>query len=209
MTQQDMLIKLALEVNALRFGEFTLKSKRVSPYFFNTGLFNTGHSLKVLGECYAKTLEASGLHFDMIFGPAYKGITLAATTSIALASLGRDIPYAFNRKEVKDHAEGGLLVGSPIKGRVLIIDDVISAGTAVHESARMIIEQGASIAGVIVALNRQERGEGTISALSEIEQRYKVPVLSIITLNDLIAYTERDPAINQRMLAYYEQYGAM
>lgn len=209
MTHQETLIKLALEVHALKFGEFTLKSGRISPYFFNTGLFNTGHALKVLGECYAQTLQASGLHFDMIFGPAYKGIALATTTAVALAALGRDIPYAFNRKEVKDHGEGGLLVGSPIQGRVLIIDDVISAGTAVNESAQMILAQGGSIAGVIVALNRQERGEGAISAVSEIEQRYKVPVLSIITLNDLIAYTERDPAINQRMLAYYEKYGAM
>lgn len=208
MTHQETLIKLALEVNALKFGEFTLKSGRVSPYFFNTGLFNTGHSLKVLGECYAKSLQASGLDFDMIFGPAYKGIALATTASIALAAEGRDIPYAFNRKEAKNHGEGGLLVGSPIKGRVLIIDDVISAGTAVNESAQLILSQGSSIAGVIVALNRQERGEGAISAVSEIEQRYKVPVLSIITLQDLIVYTERDPAINQRMLAYFEQYGA-
>lgn len=208
MTHQETLIKLALEVNALKFGEFTLKSGRVSPYFFNTGLFNTGHSLKVLGECYAKSLQASGLDFDMIFGPAYKGITLASTTAIALAAEGRDVPYAFNRKEVKAHGEGGLLVGSPIKGRVLIIDDVISAGTAANESAQIIQAEGGSIAGVIVALNRQERGEGPISAVSEIEQRYKVPVLSIITLQDLIVYTERDPAINQRMLAYYEQYGA-
>lgn len=209
MHDKETLIQLALDVQALKFGDFVLKSGRQSPYFFNTGTFNTGRTLKMLGECYAHTLHHSGLDFDMMYGPAYKGIPLVTATTIALAALGRDVPYAFNRKEIKDHGEGGVIVGSPIKGRVMIIDDVVSAGTAVNESVALIRAQGAVPAGVIVALDRQERGESPLSAVQEIKTRYGIPVLSILTLTDLIAFTARDTTTNQRMLAYYKQYGAI
>ncbi len=209
-TPQHILIQLALEVQALKFGQFTLKSGRLSPYFFNTGLFNTGHALKTLGECYAQTLIDTGLEFDMLFGPAYKGIPLVSTTAIALSALGRDYPYCFNRKEAKTHGEGGDLVGSPMQGRVVVVDDVISAGTAINESAQIIQAQGATLAGVIIGVNRQERGQGALSAVQEVEQRYGVPVYAVLTLNDLIAYSAEDPLLKEHLSAlkaYYQEYG--
>lgn len=209
-TPQHTLIELALEVNALSFGQFTLKSGRLSPYFFNTGLFNTGRTLKILGECYAQTLLSSKVEFDMIFGPAYKGIPLVSSVAIALSSMGADVPYCFNRKEVKNHGEGGDLVGSPLKGRVLIVDDVISAGTAINESAEIINAYGATLAGAVIAVNRQERGQGKLSAVEEVEQRYGVPVIAVLTLANLIHYTANNPDMVQHLdalKAYQAEYG--
>lgn len=209
-THQKIFIQLALEAKALKFGEFTLKSGRVSPYFFNAGLFNTGRALKILGECYAQTLIDASLDFDLLFGPAYKGIPLVSTTAIALSAQGKDYPYCFNRKETKSHGEGGSLVGSPLEGRVVIVDDVISAGTAIHESVQIIQAQGASLAGVLIGLNRQERGQGTLSAIQEVEDRYGVPVYAVLTLQDLITYSAEDPALKLHLSAletYRQQYG--
>jgi orotate phosphoribosyltransferase len=184
---QLTFIDLALKRDALRFGRFTLKSGRESPYFFNAGLFSDGESLAVLGRCYASALMASGLGFDMLFGPAYKGIPLAAATAVALASEhARNVPFAFNRKEAKDHGEGGTLVGAKLAGRVLIVDDVITAGTAVRESLELIRAAGAVTAGVALALDRQERGQGERSAVQELEQSQGVRCVSIITLAELI-----------------------
>lgn len=184
---QREFIEFAIRNQVLRFGEFTLKSGRISPYFFNSGLFNSGASIARLGRYYAETIVQSGLTFDMLFGPAYKGIPLAVTASVALADHhGRDVPYAFNRKEAKDHGEGGVTVGAPLQGKILIIDDVISAGTSVAESIRLIKRVGAEPAGVIVALDRQERSHGTLSAIEEVEQRHGIPVLSIITLEQIM-----------------------
>lgn len=211
MTPQQTLIQLALEVKALSFGQFTLKSGRVSPYFFNTGLFNTGRTLKILGECYAQTLINSGLAFDMLFGPAYKGIPLVSSVAIALSNMGHDVPYCFNRKEAKTHGEGGDLVGSPLKGRVVVVDDVISAGTAINESAIIMHAYGAELAGALIAVNRQERGQGELSAVQEVEQRYHVPVLATLTLTDLITYSANDPELVQHLpalKAYQAKYGA-
>ena len=188
--QRDF-IELAIAGQALRFGEFTLKSGRVSPYFFNAGLFNTGRSVATLGRCYADAIVASGLQFDMLFGPAYKGIPLATATAISLASRhGRNVPVAFNRKEAKVHGEGGQLIGAPLAGRVLIVDDVITAGTAIRESIDIIRSAGASPAGVALALDRQERGQGPLSAVQEVQTAFSIPVIKIITLADLIEHLE-------------------
>jgi len=188
---QRQFIELALARQALRFGEFTLKSGRVSPYFFNAGLFNDGASIATLGACYAATLTQADFQFDMLFGPAYKGIALAAATAIALATRhGRNVPWAYNRKEAKDHGESGILVGAPLKGRVVIIDDVITAGTAIRESIELIRRAGATPAAVAVALDRQERGLSDRSAVQEMTSQYGLQCLAILTLSDLIAALE-------------------
>jgi orotate phosphoribosyltransferase len=184
-------IDLALELGVLRFGEFTLKSGRVSPYFFNAGLFNTGYAAARLGRYYAAAIAESGIRFDMIFGPAYKGIPLAALSAAALAEhQDKDVPYSFNRKEAKAHGEGGSIVGAPLSGRVLIVDDVITAGTAVRDAYRIISEAGAEVAGLAISLDRQERGQGSLSAVQELKQSLGIPVSSIIQLNDLIDILE-------------------
>ena len=208
---QQEFLDFAIDVGVLRFGEFTLKSGRVSPYFFNSGLFNTGASLARLGRFYAQTIMDSGIEFDTIYGPAYKGIPLAASLAIAMAdNHGRDLPYCFNRKEVKDHGEGGLIVGAELKGRVLIIDDVISAGTSVRESVEIIQAAGATPAGVVIALDRQERGQGATSAIQEVERDYGLNVASIVRLNELAQYLKEN-ADQQDALkaieAYKSQYG--
>jgi orotate phosphoribosyltransferase len=188
---QREFIKFAIEKGVLRFGEFTLKSGRTSPYFFNAGLFNTGEAIAKLGRFYAAAIEASGINYDIMLGPAYKGIPLATTTVVALANdFGRDVPYVFNRKEKKDHGEGGNLVGAPLEGRVLIIDDVITAGTAIREVMAIIEEAGATPAATVIALNRMERGTGELSAIQEVERDYGMQVASIISLDDLIEYLQ-------------------
>ena len=208
--QRDF-IDLALQIQVLRFGEFKLKSGRISPYFFNAGLFNTGRSLARLGQFYAAAIVQSGIQFDVLFGPAYKGIPLASATSVALFEhQQRDVPYSFNRKEAKTHGEGGNIVGSPLKGRILIIDDVITAGTAIRESMDIIQAQGASPAGVIIALDRQERGQGEKSAIQEVEETFHIPVISIINLGNLIAYISQSPQYQSYLPAieaYRKQYG--
>ena len=208
---QREFIEFAIRNQVLRFGEFTLKSGRVSPYFFNSGLFNSGASIARLGRYYAETVTRSALDFDILFGPAYKGIPLAVTTAVAIAEHhGRDIPYAFNRKEVKDHGEGGTVVGAALQGRVLIIDDVISAGTSVTESIQLIRAVGAAPAGVVVALDRQERSHGALSAIQEVEQRHGIPVLSIINLDQIITCITGINDMNDSLLriqSYREQYG--
>jgi orotate phosphoribosyltransferase len=188
--QQDF-IQLAISHQALCFGEFTLKSGRTSPYFFNAGKFQTGNALAALGRYYAAAITAAGIPFDVVFGPAYKGIPLAATTAIALADhYQRDLPYCYNRKEAKDHGEGGTLVGAPLQGKILIVDDVITAGTAVREVMGIIKAAGAEPAAVLIGLNRQEKGQGNLSAIQEVEQSFGIPVVSIINLNDIIDYLE-------------------
>ncbi|MDC8804587.1 orotate phosphoribosyltransferase [Halomonas pacifica] len=188
---QREFIEFAIEQGVLRFGEFTLKSGRVSPYFFNAGLFKSGAALARLGRCYAQAIVDSGLDFDVLFGPAYKGIPLAATTAVALADgHDRDTPFAFNRKEAKDHGEGGNIVGADLAGRILIIDDVITAGTAIGEVMQLIDGAGARAAGVVIALDRQERGKGEQSAIQEVEARYGMPVVSIVTLDLVLEYLE-------------------
>jgi len=191
---QRTFIELALSRNALRFGSFKLKSGRESPYFFNAGLFNDGEAIAVLGKCYAAALVRSGLEFDMLFGPAYKGIPLATTAAIALAEHHhRNVPWAFNRKEAKDHGEGGNIVGSPLRGRVVIVDDVITAGTAIRESVEIIRAAGATPAGVALALDRQERGQGTQSAVQEVSSQFGLRCVSILTLADLIESAAAGP----------------
>jgi orotate phosphoribosyltransferase len=186
---QKDFISYALDCGVLRFGEFQLKSGRISPYFFNTGLFNTGAQLGKLGHFYAQALLQSGLKPDILYGPAYKGIPLVSATSIAYAALtANDIPFAFNRKEAKDHGEGGMLVGAPLQGRVLILDDVITAGTSVRESVEIIRQAGAMPAGVLIALDRQEKGQNEISAIQEVSEQFNMPVISIITLDNIIEY---------------------
>lgn len=188
---QQEFIDLALEIGVLKFGQFKLKSGRVSPYFFNSGLFNTGYAAAKLGRSYAATVQAAGISFDMLFGPAYKGIPVVALTAAALAEHhGVDMPYCFNRKEIKDHGEGGAIVGAPVSGRVLILDDVITAGTAIRESVNLVQQAGGKPAGVIVALDRQERGNGDLSAIQEVEQLYGIPVSSIIRLDNLVEHLE-------------------
>ena len=212
-TQTDFtaqFIDFAIKKQELRFGEFKTKAGRLSPYFFNAGLFNDGESLMKLGEFYAAAILKSGVQFDMLFGPAYKGITLAASISIALARQGHNFPYAYNRKEAKDHGEGGTIVGASLQGRVLIVDDVISAGTSVRESVEMIKVAGAIPAGVAIAIDRQERGLGSLSAVQEVEKDSGIPVIKIATLADLIQFldgaadlVEFKPAVQ----AYRNEYG--
>ena len=209
---QTEFIELARQYNVLKFGEFTLKSGRISPYFFNAGSFSSGRALATLGRCYARRIVDSGVQFDVLLGPAYKGIPLAATTAVALAEHhGLDVPFVYNRKEVKAHGEGGKLVGAPLQGRVLIIDDVITAGTAVREVIGIINDAGAQLAGVAIGLNRQERGAGELSAIQEVERAYQVPVLSIIEMSHIIDYLENSDAGPAGALAgmkeYRERYG--
>ena len=208
---QREFLSFAMDHGALRFGDFTLKSERQSPYFFNAGLFNRGSSLAALGRFYARTIVASAISFDLLYGPAYKGIPLATAASIALADHHHwDVPFAFNRKEAKDHGEGGTVVGSPLAGRVLIIDDVITAGTSVRESVALIRGQGAEPAGVVIALDRQERGEGQLSAVQEVTERFGIPVFPIVTLEILISYlAERsEPQVFlDAVRMYRERYG--
>jgi orotate phosphoribosyltransferase len=209
---QIEFINLAREHDVLKFGEFTLKSGRISPYFFNAGAFACGEALAALGRCYARRIVDSGVQFDILLGPAYKGIPLATATAIALAdNHDINVPFAYNRKEAKSHGEGGVLVGAPLQGRVLVIDDVITAGTAVREVIAMIEAAGARLAGVAVGLNRQERGEGERSAIQEVEEEYGVPVLSIIDMEHIIAYLEDadvGPAsVLEAMKAYRGRYG--
>jgi orotate phosphoribosyltransferase len=203
--------ELALAKGNLRFGEFTLKSGRVSPYFFNAGGFDDGASLAALARCYAAAIEASGVHFDMLFGPAYKGIPLAAAIAVALSGAhGRNVPFAYNRKEEKDHGEGGTLVGAPVRGQVLITDDVISAGTSVRESIGWIRAAGATAAGVAIALDRQERGLTDISAAQEVEAEFGIPVIAVAGLDDLIAYlgeTGRQGIDIEAIQSYRRDYG--
>ena len=208
--QRDF-IRFAIDRGVLRFGEFTLKSGRTSPYFFNAGLFNTGSALAQLGRFYAPAIVDSGIDFDVLFGPAYKGIPLAATTAVALAEHhDRDMPWCFNRKEAKAHGEGGSLVGSPLEGDILIIDDVITAGTAIREVMQIIQAQGAKAAGVLIALNRQERGNGELSAIQEVERDFGIPVVSIVSLNQVLQFLAEDETLKQYLPAveaYRAQYG--
>ncbi len=210
---QSQFLHFVIDHEILRFGEFTLKSGRKSPYFFNAGLFNTGDKLAFLARCYAEAILDSEVDYDVLFGPAYKGIPLAATTVVALSSEhGVDKPYCFNRKEVKDHGEGGSIVGAPLAGRALVIDDVITAGTAIREAAQIITDNGATMAGIAVAMDRQERGTGELSAIQEVERDYGVPVISIIQLDHIIDYLEASnnaelqkflPAVSR----YRQEYG--
>ena len=208
---QNDFIRLAIKHGALCFGEFTLKSGRTSPYFFNAGRFQTGSALAELGRYYAAAVIDAGIAFDLVFGPAYKGIPLAATTSIALADVhDRDLPYCYNRKEAKDHGEGGTLVGAPLKGRVLIVDDVITAGTAVREVMDIIRKAEATPAAVVIGLNRMEKGTGDLSAIQEVEQTFAIPVISIINLSHIIDYLKQDANQAQmvdKISAYRKTYG--
>ena len=208
---QREFIQFALERGVLRFGEFTLKSGRVSPYFFNAGLFASGLALAKLGRFYAQALMDSGLSYDVVFGPAYKGIPLAATTAVALAEHHqRDMPWCFNRKEAKDHGEGGTLVGAPLAGNVVIVDDVITAGTAIREVMQIIQAQGAQAAGVLIALDRQERGTGALAAILEVERDFNMPVISIVSLQQVLEYLAESAELKQYLPAverYREDYG--
>lgn len=199
-----------MELGVLRFGEFTLKSGRRSPYFFNAGLFNTGRAIAGLGRYYARAAALSGLEFDMLFGPAYKGIPLVTATVAALAEHeGRNLPFAFNRKEAKDHGEGGMIVGAPLTGRVLIVDDVITAGTAIRESVEIIRAHGATPAGVLIALDREERGQGERSAVQEVQETLGLPVVSVLRLRDLMVHLENtgEQAVLDAVRAYRDRYG--
>lgn len=203
-------IRFAVAQNVLRFGEFQTKAGRLSPYFFNSGLFQDGMALRELCQFYAQAILASNVQFDMLFGPAYKGIPLAAGTAIALAEQGRNVPYCFNRKEAKDHGEGGTTVGANLQGKVLIIDDVISAGTSVRESIELIRAAGATPCGVVIALDRMERGQGDLSAVQEVQRNYGIPVVSIATLDDLLGYLQKEAGMLQNLRAtqlYRDQYG--
>ena len=203
-------IRFTIEQKVLRFGEFKTKAGRQSPYFFNAGLFYDGAALKQLAQFYAKDILEAGVVFDMLFGPAYKGIPLVAAVSMALADAGRNTRYSFNRKEAKDHGEGGSVIGAPLSGRVLIVDDVISAGTSVRESVNLIRSSNAIPCGVAIALDRMERGSGTLSAVQEVRASYNIPVISIATLDDLMRFLETDPQLSQHLAAvgrYREQYG--
>jgi len=208
---QQQFLEFAIAREVLRFGEFTLKSGRHSPYFFNAGILNSGAELVFTGESYAAAIQHWGGAFDMLFGPAYKGIPLAVATAMALAGKSqRDVPVAYNRKEIKAHGEGGALVGAPLRGRVLIIDDVITAGTAIREALALIQASGASVAGVVVALDRQERGQGEYSAVQEVEREFAIPVIPIIAMADILAYAQATPALTQHaqaIHAYRARYG--
>ena len=207
--RQDF-IRFAVAQNVLRFGEFQTKAGRLSPYFFNSGLFQDGAALRELCQFYAQAIVASKVEFDMLFGPAYKGIPLVAGTSIALSEMGRNVPYCFNRKEAKDHGEGGSTVGAKLHGRVLIIDDVISAGTSVRESIELIRANGATPCGVVIALDRMERGQGELSAVQEVRRDYDLPVISISALDDLLGYLQGQAELVQNLHAvqsYRDRYG--
>ncbi|EAW32820.1 orotate phosphoribosyltransferase [marine gamma proteobacterium HTCC2143] len=210
-SHQKQFIELAIARQALNFGDFTLKSGRNSPYFFNAGLFSTGAALAELGRCYASAIVESGVQFDMLFGPAYKGIPLAAATAVALSNHHQlDVPYAYNRKEAKDHGEGGTIVGAELTGKILIIDDVITAGTAVREVITIIEDNGAEAAGVVIGLNRQERGNGELSAIQEVERDYEVRVISIVDLSQIVDYlSDQEDQIENvaKIEAYRKQYG--
>lgn len=208
---QQQFIELAVEVGVLKFGQFKLKSGRISPYFFNSGLFNTGYSAAKLGRSYAAAVDAAGIDYDMLFGPAYKGIPLVSLAAAALAEhYGVDVPFCFNRKEIKDHGEGGAIVGAPVQGRVLILDDVITAGTAIRETITLLQQAGGTPAGVVLALDRQERGTGELSATQEVEQNYGIPVTSIIRLDDLVEHLESSSEHSQFLPLiqdYRQRYG--
>jgi len=208
---QQEFLNFAIENDVLKFGEYTLKSGRLSPYFFNFGLFQTGSSLAKLGDYYAQTIVDSELEFDMLFGPAYKGIPLVAVIAATLYEKhGRDYPYAYNRKEVKDHGEGGNIVGAPLEGKVLVVDDVISAGTAIREAADIVHDNNSSLAGIAISLDRQEKGQGTKSAVQEVEEAYNISVLHIIGLDNVIQHIEEsvnDPSLLEKISAYRAQYG--
>ena len=208
---QKEFIEFALSRGVLKFGEFTLKSGRISPYFFNAGLFKTGGDLAKLGRFYAAALQNAGVEFDLLFGPAYKGIPIATTTAVALAdSYGKDVPYCFNRKEKKDHGEGGQLVGSDLTGDVMLVDDVITAGTAIRESMQLIQAHNANLKGVLIALDRQEKGKGELSAIQEVERDFATQVISIIKLTDLIEYLKQagdKDAELEKVEAYRQAYG--
>ena len=208
---QREFIEFALSKQVLKFGEFTLKSGRKSPYFFNAGLFNSGRDLAKLGRFYAAALVDAGIPYDVLFGPAYKGIPIASATTVQLAEVhDQDVPWCFNRKEAKDHGEGGNLVGSPLQGRIMLVDDVITAGTAIRESMDIIKANGAELAGVLIALDRQEKGKGELSAIQEVERDYQAKVIAIITLGDLIRYLEEKPEMADSLAqvqAYRAQYG--
>ena len=208
---QSNFIRFAIEHQVLQFGEFTLKSGRKSSYFFNAGLFNSGKALAHLGRYYAEALTDAGVEYNVLFGPAYKGIPLASATAVALADQhDRDVPWCFNRKEVKDHGEGGNLVGAPLKGKIAIIDDVITAGTAIRESMALISQCGASPACVLIALDRQEKGKGELSAIQEVERDYNIPVISIVSLRQVMEYIREDGRLHQYAQAiddYRQKYG--
>ncbi|MFY8284796.1 orotate phosphoribosyltransferase [Pseudoalteromonas sp. SSMSWG5] len=208
---QKEFIEFALEKQVLKFGEFTLKSGRTSPYFFNAGLFNTGRDLARLGRFYAAALEDAGIEYDVLFGPAYKGIPIATTTAVALADHhDKDVPYCFNRKEKKAHGEGGTLVGSELKGKIMLVDDVITAGTAIRESMEIIADNGADLSGVLIALDRQEKGKAELSAIQEVERDFGTKVISIVKLADLISYLEAKGTMDEHLSAvkaYRDQYG--
>ena len=208
---QKEFIEFAIEKQVLKFGEFTLKSGRISPYFFNAGLFNTGRDLARLGRFYAAALQDSGIDYDLLFGPAYKGIPIATTTAVALSNdYDLDVPYCFNRKEAKTHGEGGSLVGSELTGKIMLVDDVITAGTAIRESMDIITAHKAELAGVLIALDRQEKGKAELSAIQEVERDYDAKVISIVELADVVSYLETLPEMQQHLesvQAYRQQYG--
>ena len=204
-------IEFTLKANALRFGDFTTKAGRQSPYFFNAGLFTDGVAIAKLGQFYAQAILNANIEFDMLYGPAYKGITLSASTAIALAGFNRNVPFAFNRKEVKDHGEGGLTIGAPVSGKVLIVDDVISAGSSVRESIEVIEATGASPCGIVISLDRQERGTGAESAIQQIQRDFGLPVINLFCLDDLVEYLSQKPEMADnlsRVCKYREEYGA-
>ena len=208
---QKEFIEFALEKQVLKFGEFTLKSGRTSPYFFNAGLFNTGRDLARLGRFYAAALEDAAIEYDVLFGPAYKGIPIATTTAVALADhYNKDVPYCFNRKEKKAHGEGGTLVGSSLNGKIMLVDDVITAGTAIRESMEIIADNGADLSGVLIALDRQEKGKAGLSAIQEVERDFNTQVISIVKLADLISYLENQGTMGEHLVsvkAYRDKYG--